>query len=147
MKYLLLFSLSGLAILPANDQSITENNNQPLTKVQSKNNFDLSAINFNADPGSGRIPAAEFKAQKYCRAEVENFDFDAHFSIIGATVYFSGANFKSVTKGFLTSSSLDPVRTLMDQCIPGSVVVFDDIKVIGPDKAVRKIRSVSYILY
>ncbi|MEJ7672629.1 MAG: hypothetical protein WKF59_07935 [Chitinophagaceae bacterium] len=30
---------------------------------------------------------------------LEDFDFDARFSVVSATVYFSGANFPNVTTG------------------------------------------------
>ncbi|MBC7535810.1 MAG: gliding motility protein GldM, partial [Ferruginibacter sp.] len=51
---------------------------------------------FKIGSGKARVPAVEFKNQKFCRAELENFDFALTFNVVGATVYFSGANFPNV---------------------------------------------------
>lgn len=78
-----------------------------------ENNKDASEITFQEKPGQGRIASIVFKNQDYCRAELKDFEFDAHFSIVSATVYFSGANFKTLEKGFITSNSLKPIKNLM----------------------------------
>jgi len=100
-----------------------------------------------ADESSSRMAAAVFKAQEYCRVELKDFDFNAHFDIVSVTVYFSGANFPNFTMGKLTSSSLKPISGLMARCGPGSVIIFDDVKVIGPDKTLRTIPGESILLY
>ncbi|MEO8771555.1 MAG: GldM family protein [Ferruginibacter sp.] len=150
MKYFLLSSLLSICILNLDDQlaTIQKSISNPLSFSYEENKDEASRLTFGDQTGPGKMSAAEFKYQKFCRAEVENFDFDAKFSIISATVYFSGANFKNgVEKGAITSSSLKPVETLMTRCIPGTMVVFDDIKVIGPDKEVRTIQGLSLLLY
>lgn len=89
-----------------------------------------------------------FKSQEYCRAEMpKDFEFDVQFKVVSAKVYFSGANFRGVETGTITSNKLAPVKHLMDRCIPGSMVVFDDVKVMGPDKKVRTIPGLSLLLY
>ena len=93
------------------------------------------------------MPAAEFRAQQYCRAELKDFEFNARYDIVGATVYFTGTNFSDMKSGTITSSSLLPIKGLMDLCKPGTVVVFDDVRVIGPDKEIRTIPGVTYLLY
>lgn len=97
--------------------------------------------------GEGRMRAVVFKNQEYCRAELKDFEFDIRFIIVSATVYFSGANFSGVEKGLITSSSLKPVKKLMERCLPGSIVTFDDVKVKGPDNRVRTIDGVTYRLF
>lgn len=120
--------------------------------------FKVPSINFSADanvpnetpqqePSSTRMRAGVFKAQDYCRAELKDFEFDARFDIVSAVVYFTGANFKSIERGTITSSSLKPVKDQMNRCVPGSVVIFDEVKVVGPDKAIRTIPGASIILY
>ena len=42
---------------------------------------------FKVGPGGTRMTSGSFKSQQYCRAELENFDFAANFSVISATVY------------------------------------------------------------
>ncbi len=97
--------------------------------------------------GSGRMSSIVFKMQDYCRAELKDFEFDVRFEVVSATVYFTGANFTSMKRGFIKSSSLEPIKDLMKQCQPGSIVTFDEIKVKGPDNLVRTLPGVSYILY
>ncbi len=99
-----------------------------------------------ADQGNVKMSATIFKNQKYCRAELKDFEFDFHFSIVGADVYFSGANFNNIEKATIKSNELKPLKNLMDRCIPGTVVVFDNVKVIGNDKILRVIPGVTYLL-
>lgn len=35
----------------------------------------------------------------------------------------------------------------MDRCAPGTMIIFDNVKVIGPDKEVRPIAGISYMLH
>jgi hypothetical protein len=107
-----------------------------------------SLISFQAQSQtySAKIPAAVFKAQEYCRAEVERFEFNAPFSIVSAVVYFSGANFQNTQKAVINGSSLKSIKHLMDRCGPGSIVIFDEVKVIGPDKLLRTITGLSLML-
>ncbi|UEG49200.1 hypothetical protein LK994_11215 [Ferruginibacter lapsinanis] len=149
MKTLLLFSVVSFCTVQADSQLAY------VEKPESVNYFSSTTNNPEEDPDrvlqlgtdGGRMSAVVFKNQEYCRAELERFDFDAHFSVVGATVYFSGANFKNLEKGTITSSSLKPIKELMLRCVPGSIVVFDDVKVIGPDKKLRTIPGATYILY
>ena len=84
--------------------------------------------------------------QQYCRAELENFEFDTKYSIVSATVYFSGANFPNVQTSSLSGNSLAPLAAFIQRCGPGSVVTFDNVKVTGPD-GVRVIEGKSIALY
>jgi hypothetical protein len=61
---------------------------------------------FKVASGKARMPSVEFKGQQFCRAELENFDFDTRFSVVSATVYFSGANFPNVATASITGNSL-----------------------------------------
>jgi hypothetical protein len=101
---------------------------------------------FKVGDGKIRMPAVAFKAQDFCRAELEAFDFDTKYNIVSATVYFSGANFTSVQTAAITSNSLAPIKALMQRCGPGSVISFDNVKVSGPDGS-RTIDGKSIALY
>ena len=133
MIYPIIISLAGMFTSPSNDLPVSA---APKTE---------KLVNFQEYKGS--MTVVEFKAQDYCRAELKDFDFDAHFSIVSADVYFSGANFPEFKKGSISNSSLKPIRQLMDHCTAGTVVTFDNIKVKGPDNEVRTIDGVSYKLY
>ncbi len=101
---------------------------------------------FKVADGKVRMPSVTFKSQQYCRADLENFDFDLKFTIVSATVYFSGAGFPNVAQSSITGNSLAPLSAFISRCGPGSVVTFDNIKVQGPD-GVRSIDGKSIALY
>ena len=101
---------------------------------------------FKVGDGKVRMPTVSFKGQQYCRAELENFDFDTKYSIVSATVYFSGANFPNVQQSSLNGNSLAPLASFIQRCGPGSVVTFDNVKVTGPDGQ-RVIEGKSIALY
>jgi hypothetical protein len=95
----------------------------------------------------GRIQSVVFKNQQFARADLENFDFDARFSVVSATIYFSGANFPSVQSATISGGSLAGISAQLQKCIPGSSVTFDNVKVQGPDGVVRSIPGPGFILY
>jgi gliding motility-associated protein GldM len=88
---------------------------------------------FKVGSGRPRVPAVEFKNQGYCRAELENFDFDLKYNVVSAVVYFNGAGFSGVQQGTISGGDLGPIKSLMAKCMPGSSVTFDNVKVSGPD--------------
>ena len=144
MKLFLIPLLSIVSTLPLNSK------NGPVIKTGSsvENNKSKELLLQpapNQEPGKMR--SVVFKSQEYCRVELKDFEFDVHFSVVSATVYFTGANFKGVEKGFIVSNNLKPVKNLIDRCQPGSIVVFDDVKVKGPDNEIRSIEGVTYQLY
>ncbi len=101
---------------------------------------------FKVGPSSGgRIQSVVFKNQQFCRADLENFDFDARFSVVSATVYFSGANFPNVQAATINGNNLGSLPQL-SKCVPGTSVTFDNVKVQGPDGAVRVIQGPGFIL-
>ena len=71
----------------------------------------------------------------------ENFDFDARFSVVSATVYFSGSNFPSVQTASLSGGNLGALSAQLAKCVPGTAVIFDNVKVQGPDGVVRTIQN------
>ena len=132
-----LFSLNATNDVDFQQKPSTQNNIAKAENAPSKINFQQS----------GRISAVEFKNQNYCRAELEDFDFDAKFSVVSATVYFTGANFPTTKIGYIYSSDLKTIKELKEKCTVGSIVIFDDIKVLGPDNLTRTIQGVTYKLY
>ena len=101
---------------------------------------------FKVGPSAGgRIQAAVFKSQQYCRAELENFDFAASFQVISGTVYFTGANFPVTQIATLNGNNLGSLAQL-SKCGPGTSVIFDNLKVKGPDGQERTIQAPGYLL-
>ncbi|MEP7237798.1 MAG: GldM family protein [Ferruginibacter sp.] len=148
MKHVLLFSLLSVGILPINSQfaNVADKMISPDYSTKIENN--LEGFNISSQsPGNEKMLAIIFKAQEYCRVELKDFEFNAPFRLVSATVYFSGTNFKNVEKGVLTSTSLKPIKSLMDRCAAGSMIVFDNVKVMGPDDFLRTIPGTSYLLH
>lgn len=91
--------------------------------------------------GGGKMQAVIFRSQPFVRADLENFDFEAKFNVTGATVYFTNPGDRNVKQVSLTSGSLAPAKQYMDGLVPGSTVIFDNIRVIGPDGQTRTIQN------
>jgi hypothetical protein len=102
-----------------------------------------------AKRGGGRMQSVDFKNQQFLRADLgPDFIYQGvHYSLISATVYFSGANFPSVNQGNIQGPSLAGLSTQMSKCIPGTSITFDNVKVQGPDGRVRTIDGAGFILY
>jgi GldM C-terminal domain len=149
MKLLLFPILSSICIAPLNNQfnAVEKPTTATHCLLINENKNKNPEITFQDGAGYKKISCVEFKNQDYCRAELENFEFDAHFTVVSATVYFSGANFKNTEKGFITSNSLKPIKHLMARCAPGSIVVFDEIKVKGPDNSITTIQGLNLSLF
>jgi gliding motility-associated protein GldM len=89
----------------------------------------------------GRIQSVVFKNQQFVRADLENFDFDARFTVVSATVYFAGTNFPSVQSASISGGNLGSLSAQLAKCVPGTSVIFDNVKVQGPDGVVRTIQN------
>ncbi len=87
----------------------------------------------------GKAQAVIFRSQQFVRADLENFDFEAHFDVVGAEVYFNDPNVRNVQKVTLSGGNLGPAKAIMDKLPPGSSVIFDNIRVKGPDGVIRTI--------
>lgn len=150
MKLLLLFASSAISIFPLNSATLRA---QRAAVDHTCTTIIVPAMNTSntlslGDPGGPfKIPVATFKDQQFCRAESGDFNLDTKSSIIGATVYFYGKGFHAVAKGILPGSSLQPIAELMKRCKAGTVVAFDEIKVLGPDHRVHSMEGESYLLY
>ena len=91
--------------------------------------------------GGGTMQAVVFRGQQFVRAELENFDFEARFAVTGATIYFNNPGDRNVKKVTISSGSLAPAGDFMKSLVPGSTVIFDNIRVVGPDGATRTIQN------
>ncbi len=101
---------------------------------------------FKVGSGKIRMSAVEFKGQQFCRADLENFDFDVKFNVTGGQVYFFGSGFTNTIQLPLNSNSLGSIKSAMDKCQPGSSIAFDNIKVSGPG-GTRSIEGKTIQLY
>ncbi|HNL66234.1 MAG TPA: hypothetical protein PKL81_14160 [Ferruginibacter sp.] len=148
MKIFLACMLPVALALPATTPTTFHAVNEPVHPdgVSGKNK--TLVLNFQEKDEPGRMRSVVFKNQEFCRAEMpKDFEFDVTFKVVSATVYFFGANFTGVEKGTISSNSLKPIKHLMDRCMPGTRVIFDEVRVIGPDKKVRSIAGMNLLLY
>ena len=148
MKHVLLLSFLSVSILPAKSQLDFAKINLPSPGYSAAmgDKSEASTITFQDESGQEKITAVVFKAQQYCRIVLKDVDFDFPYKLMNATVYFSGTNFKSVEKGTLNSTDLKPLKTMMERCAPGTMVVFDNVQVMGPDNFLRTISGLSLVL-
>ena len=125
--------------------TVSPQGSQPLVKT-----FRIKRIpepSFMVGSGKPRMQSVDFKGQQFCRADMgPDFIYDVLYSVVSATVYFSGANFPNVVTSSITGNSLAPLDAYIKRCGPGSVISFDNIKVNGPD-GVRIIEGKSFALY
>ena len=151
MKLVIISSLLAISIWPVNKQltSNASNLNLPGKATLIGNNKKDVMLSFSSQPSAEGVNmlAVVFKSREYCRAELKDFEYDVKFSIVGASVYFSGTNFRGVEKATINSNSFKPIRSYIERCAPGSVVIFDDVKVVGPDKQIRTIEGKTYLLH
>lgn len=105
---------------------------------------------FKIGSGKKRMTTPEFKAQQYCRADLENFDFDLRIPVVSANVYafipLEGKENK-VLMGKINGNSLAEINWMTTQLCPGSSVVFEHIIVRFPNDELREISPATYSLF
>ncbi len=91
----------------------------------------------------GSESAGKLKVQTGLVALLENFDFEARFNIVSFTVgYQKGPDyFEEKVQGALFN---DKVKGILNGLKPKQIIIFDDIKVVGPDGTQRKIPQLAF---
>jgi GldM C-terminal domain len=97
----------------------------------------------------GRMQSNVFKAQRGIRAELENFVFEGvTFTVTGYTFYATGAGFPDPgVKPGIRGNTFDQVQDLIQRCRPGTTVVIDEIKAVGPGGNTRTLPTMAFNLY
>jgi hypothetical protein len=54
---------------------------------------------------------------------------DSNFSLVSATVYFVGQQFRAIVVSSITADTTGETKSFIDQCLPGSSIIFDNVKV------------------
>lgn len=148
MTHNTLFLTLSISILPLTSFTNITKDSPTLASIEIATcSTKTNTLNLQPEPSSHKITAVAFRAQDFCRIELKDFEFDVNFELVSATVYFSGANFRTVETGTINSKNLKPIKKYMDRCVPGSIVIFDNVKVIGPDNMLRTIASATYMLH
>jgi hypothetical protein len=87
-----------------------------------------------------RSAAEVFRAQK-------NIRVSRGCEFISATVYFTGAGFSKVAKTTLEGSAIQPLKEFIQQCVPGTAVTFENIKIKKPSGEIITHDTWTYALY
>lgn len=91
----------------------------------------------------GPTAAGHLKVQSGLVALLENFDFEARFNVVSYTMgYQKGADyFEEKVSGPLFNNK---IKGVLQGLKPKQIVIFDDIKVVGPDGTQRKIPQIAF---
>jgi gliding motility-associated protein GldM len=98
----------------------------------------------------GSAVANELKVQDAIIARLDNFDFDAKFSVTSFTVTYlprrgDPEEAQSNSQYLSGPNASASVSAIMAKLKPGDKIFFENIKAIGPDKTPRSIGSVNFI--
>ncbi len=97
----------------------------------------------------GRVPVNNLKAQQGVRAELENFVFEGvTFTVNSFVVYATGAGFAN--PGIAQNSGPyfgAEAKRIMGRLQPGSTLVIDEIRAVGPDGRSRTLPPIVFNCY
>lgn len=95
----------------------------------------------------GRIQSVVFKNQRFARADLKDFIYDYRYNIVSAKVYFTGAGFSNVQQATIKGGNLSEIESYLSRCMPGTSVIFDDVRVQGPGGPIKSIPAAGFQLY
>ncbi|MBP6625745.1 MAG: hypothetical protein KA198_11270, partial [Chitinophagaceae bacterium] len=105
-----------------------------------------------AGKSGGTIAAGELRVQEAIFAKLENFDFEAKFTVISFDVTYQkkrspDLEIASSSTQYLTGPNASKaVQDLVTKVKIGDRIYFENIKAVGPDKVVRNIGSVIFTI-
>ena len=127
-QYIVKCANTGSAVVTASDGK----NNQKITIPIKRVPNPLARV---GGKSGGPIPANQFRVQKGVAAELVDFIFEGvKYDVISFTMYCTGKGFEEnpgiaeVTGPYFNAEA----QALLKKCQPGTTVVIDEIKVIGP---------------
>ena len=98
----------------------------------------------------GRMPVSEFRAQAGLSAVLENFIFEGvKYNVSSFTLIATGKGFTE-SFGIAQNSGAAfgaDARRIIDRCVSGTTVTFDEIKAVGPDGRARSLPLIGFNLY
>ena len=127
-QYIISCLNTGSAVVTATDGKTNQKINIPIKRVPNP----LARV---GGKGGGPIPANVFRVQKGVAAELVDFVFEGvKYDVISFTLFCTGKGFEEnpgiaeVTGPYFNAEA----QALIRRCQPGTTVVIDEIKVIGP---------------
>ncbi len=96
-----------------------------------------------AGKSGGTLNAAVIRDQDYISVVLENFDFDAKFSLQRYSVIVTKPRADAVTAVGNGPTLSAAIKTALSGVIPGSTVIFTDIIAVGPDGTQRNLDPIA----
>jgi gliding motility-associated protein GldM len=86
------------------------------------------------------MQSASLKAMQGLRAQLENSEFDAPYRVVSYTITGSGAGFKDGAVSAANQGNFwgGTAGTIANRAVPGSIISFSNILIVGPDGKTRK---------
>jgi len=91
----------------------------------------------------GTMPSVALKAQNALFASLDNFDFDAKFSITKFTMILAKPRADAVVLSTTGNSLSAAMKSALGGIGPGTRVIFDNIIAVGPDGTPRQLNAVA----
>ena len=97
----------------------------------------------------GREPANKIKAQQGVRAELKDFVFEGvEFNVVSFTLIANGGSFTNLQFAPNTGAVFNAdCKRILDKCTPGTSLIIDEIKAVGPGGDTRKLPPIVFNLY
>ncbi|MGB1247613.1 MAG: GldM family protein [Chitinophagales bacterium] len=93
--------------------------------------------------GGSNVPGGTLRAQQGVVAKLDNFPYDARFDVISYDFILSTQGEILAARGNSGALISGQVSNLIQRAVPNDYVIFENIKVKGPDGQSRKIGSIS----
>ncbi len=107
----------------------------------------FSATNFvfsqSVATNNSSVEASSFKARPGVRAILENFFYETQFKVLSFDISFSGEGFDDIIYHNNNGAAWDDqCKGYISRCRPGTEVVIENVRVLGPDGRTRKLHNV-----
>jgi len=97
----------------------------------------------------GALPVNIVRVQTGVVAQLKNFEFDARFVVTSFTFSYNKKRDPDLKGPFKSNGAYfsDEAKSLLSNAKAGDRFFIDDIKAVGPDKRIRSINPLSFVLY
>lgn len=94
----------------------------------------------------GNVAAGTIKAQSGLMALLENFDFDAKFQIKSFTMIYVPKGNDPVREETNGPSFSSKMTDILGRCKGKDIIIFDDIRAVGPDGTTRALGQIAFTI-
>ncbi len=95
--------------------------------------------------GIDSVTSTKMKAEDIKKAQ--RITAGTGYTLATTNIYFSGAGFRETVTVAISGNSLLGIKEVLDRCVPGSIVTFDNVKVKDGKDRISTIRGMSIVLY